>query len=251
MLLAGCATQPPLSRASFRPERLEVLELPPAVADRPLRRVLHGKHEEADAVTLTADREHINQSLEATLRESVPCIGSSSAALSDMAIGRPIDSANLATLQSSHPADAYLRLRVTDYGETPRRWRAAYVSFEVVTTLGIAAGLYVHKVTRAVAVGYLLEESVEELSEGYAGFWVLNRLSRPVRIEADLIDGRTGQVFEREAHTGLAPWRWRHLRHMDDTTRDELLNTSMRRAVKALSKGLNSGLCAELPTEPH
>jgi hypothetical protein len=164
-------------------------------------------------------------------------------------IGRPIESATLASLQSSHPADAYLRVRVTDYGETPRRWESAYITLEVVTTLAIAAGLYAHKITRPVAVVYLLEESVEEFSEGYAGFWALNRLSRPVRIEADLIDGHTGQVLGRESHTGLASWRWRHLRHMDDTTRDELLSTSMHKAVNALAESVNSGICAQLPTE--
>jgi hypothetical protein len=36
---------------------------------------------------------------------------------------------------------------------------------------------------------------------------------------------------------------------MDDTTRDELLSSSMRRAVKALSTSLNPGICAELATE--
>jgi hypothetical protein len=99
------------------------------------------------------------------------------------------------------------------------------------------------------AGAYLLEESIEEFSEGYAGFWVLNRLSRPVRIEADLIDSQTGQVLWREAHTGLAPWRWRHLRYVDDTTRDELLTTSMDKAVKALAASLDSRMRAEMPIE--
>jgi hypothetical protein len=219
-----------------------------------LRRVLHGRHEDVTAAALNVDRQHINQSLEATLRARVPCIAPSATDITSVAdanavIGRPIDSASLASLQSAHPADAYLRLRVTDYGETPRRWRAAYVTFEVVTTLAIAGGLFVHKVTRPVAVAYLLEESIEEFAEGYAGFWALNRLSRPVRVEADLLDGQTSQVLGSEAHTGLAPWRWRHLRHMDDTTRDELLATSMHKAVKALAKALNSGICAEPSTE--
>jgi hypothetical protein len=73
MLLAGCATQPSISRASFHqgPPHLEVLELPPTVADRPLRRVLHDNHEEVTAAALTADRQRISQSLEASLRESV------------------------------------------------------------------------------------------------------------------------------------------------------------------------------------
>jgi hypothetical protein len=257
MLLAGCAA-PSISGAPFHQgfPRVAVLELPPATGDRQLRRVLHGKREEANAAALATDRQRINQSLESNLRASVRCFASSAepteiAPLDDptVLIGHPIESSSLAKLQSSHPADAYLRLRVTDYGETPRRWKGGYIAFEVVTTLAIGAGLYVHKITRPVAGAYLLEETIEEFSEGYAGFWALNRLSRPVRIEADLVDGQSGQAFWRAAHTGLAPWRWRHLRHMDDTTRDELLSSSMRRAVKALSTGLNPGICAELATE--
>jgi hypothetical protein len=252
VLLAGCATHPSVSRVSVHqtPARLEVLELPPSVEDRPLRRVLHGKREEATAATLIEDRQRINHSLEATVRENLPCIASSTGAPAEITriddpsvrIGRPIDTASLSRLQSSHPADAYVRLRVTDYGETPRRWEGAYIGFEVVTTLAIGAGLYVHRITRPVAVAYLLEESIEEFSEGYAGFWALNRMSRPVRIEADILDGQTGGVVRRDVHVGLAPWRLRHLSHMDDTTRDELLATSMQKAVRALARNICTGL---------
>ena len=215
---------------------------PPAVSDRQLRRVLHTKDEKVDAEALAADRRHINQALEATLREALPCVTSTQGAPIDVIVvadpslslmGRPPRGPALGLLQSSHAADAYLRLRVTDYGETPRRWRGAYIGFEVVTTIAIAAGLYVHKVTRPVAGAYLLEEGVEEFSEGYAGFWTLNRLSRPVRIEADMIDGQSGQGLWHGAHTGLARWRWRSLRHVDPATRDALLTASMNQAVRA------------------
>lgn len=50
----------------------------------------------------------------------------------------------------------------------------------------------------------MVEEGIEEYSEGYAGWWLLNRLSRPVRIEADLIDGKTGAVLWHDSDTGLA-----------------------------------------------
>ncbi|MGH8306421.1 MAG: hypothetical protein ACRETG_12515 [Steroidobacteraceae bacterium] len=244
MFTTGCATQSVIPRAPVH--RLVVLELPPAVEDRPLRRVLHGKREQVTAAVLAADRQRINAALAATLTEPSQCGASPPAIIagddaSDAAMmGRPLDLATLAKLQASHPADAYLRLKVTDYGETPRRWKGAYVAFEVVTTLAIATALYVHKVTRAVAGAYLLEESVEELSEGYAGFWALNRLSRPVRIEADILDGQTGELLGHEVHIGFASWSWRHLWHMDSATRDALLDTSMRKALKpfaALCRG--------------
>ncbi|MGH8134106.1 MAG: hypothetical protein ACRETG_05370 [Steroidobacteraceae bacterium] len=240
-LTAGCATQPPIPRTLAH--HLVVLELPPTVGDRSLRRVLHGKHEQVTPAVLAADRQRINATLTTTLAQSLQCVASPSRSLaieiiaSDDApdatmMGHALDSATLRTLQASHPADAYLRLKVTDYGETPRRWKGAYVAFEVVATLAIAAVLYVHKVTRAVAGAYIVEESVEEFSEGYAGFWVFNRLSRPVRIEADMLDGQTGELLGREAHVGLASWRWRHLWHMDNATRDGLLDTSMHKALQ-------------------
>ena len=133
-------------------------------------------------------------------------------------------------------------MRVTDYGETPRRWEGAYITFEVTSTLAIAGGLYLHKLTRPVAAAYLLEESIEEFSEGFAGFWTLNRLSRPVRIEADIVDAQSGQVLWHGAHTGFARWHWRNLHHMDDATRDALLSESMNKAVTAFS-----GRCARPP----
>ncbi len=241
---AGCATEragPPVKH-----DHIVVLELPPTPSERSLRRVLHGKRENVIAATLAADRDHINQALDEDLRRSLPAAVHTLTRIDFVpfdqpgasAIGRPIEGAALPRLESSLPADSYLRIRVTDYGETPRRWEAAYIGFEVVSTLAIAGALYVHKLTRPVAAAYLAEESVEEISEGYAGFWTLNRLSRPVRIEADMVDGLTGRILWREAHTGLARWRWRNLRHMDDTARDALLEASLGRAVEAFAKSL-------------
>jgi hypothetical protein len=241
-LLSGCASQPLTSAPAHR--RIALLELPATVSDRSLRRVLHTKGQKVTEASLASDRMRINESLEAALEQSLSSDVSSplEIALPDApgveAIGDPLDSAALAKLQSLHPADAYVRVRVTDYGETPRSWRGAYIAFEVVTTLAITAALYVHRVTRPIAVVYLAQESVEEVSEGFAGFWALNRLSRPVRIEADMVDGQSGQIRWSESHTGLAPWRWQHLWHMDDATRDELLDTSMRKAVRALADKL-------------
>src|SRR5579863_2670522 len=243
--LAACATQnpEPESFASTH-KRIEVLELRAIVGDRSLERVLHGNHEKVSAATLAADRQRINQALEAALRDATPCFaGLTTASLHIVpvddprlsTIGHAIDERTLASLQSAHTAEAYLRIRVTDYGETPRRWEGAYITFEVVSTVAIAGGLYLHKVTRPLAGAYLLEESIEEFSEGYAGFWALNRLSRPVRLEADLVDAQSGEVLWRNAHTGLAGWRWRNLHHMDDAARDELLGASLNKAVAAFS----------------
>jgi hypothetical protein len=101
----------------------------------------------------------------------------------------------------------------------------------VVTTLAIVTVLYAHSATRPFAGTYLIEEGVEEYSEGYAGWWLLNRLSRPVRIDADLVDGSSGQVLW---HDSMAGWQWKHLWHMDEATRDALLQTSSDHALDDL-----------------
>ena len=155
-----------------------------------------------------------------------------------MAIGEPVDAAGLAALQVQHPADAYLRVQVTDYGETPRAWKSAYVTFEVVSTVAVAGLLYTHTVTRALAGAYVVEEGVEEYSEGYAGFWLVNRLSSPVRIDVDLVDGNTGAVLWHDSETGMDDWHWGHLWHMDDATRGVLLKNSTDKAVKELVEEL-------------
>lgn len=255
---AGCVTEHTIPTDS--PEHLVVLELPATPGPGSLGRVLHAKHASLVASTLSTDRERIRQALDTELRRSLPSSTCPPTHIDFVpldepkasAIGRPLDAATLAGLQASLPADSYLRVRVTDYGETPRRWEAAYIGFEVVSTLAIAAALYVHRLTRPVAAAYLAEESIEEISEGYAGFWTLNRLSRPVRIEADWIAGRSGEVLWSDAHTGLAAWRWKNLRHVDDATRDVLLDASTRKAVEALARSLEqhgSGSCPDRAPE--
>ena len=242
LTVSGCACDPNVSLAP--PAHITVLELPPTPSARSLVRVLHHKPATADQAFLTAAHERIERELDADLRSALPSraeapgIGITPLEQPRMTIGRPLESAALVELRSSQPADTYLRVRVTDYGETPRRWEAAYIGFEVLSTAAIAGALYVHKVTRPLAAAYLAEETVEEIGEGYAGFWVLNRLSRPVRIEADMVDGHSGQVLWHTAHTGLSRWRWRNVRHMDDVARDALLDTSMRKAVAKLAKGV-------------
>ncbi len=155
----------------------------------------------------------------------------------EMHIGQAVAAGALAQLQAVNPADAYVRWQVTDFGETPKRWRAAYIGFEVLSTAGIAGALLLHKTTRALAWLYLLDESAEEVTEAYAGFWALNVWSRPVRLQADWIDGRTGMVQRSVAATGLAPWTWKMLawnalRDSNRQQRDTLLQQSSRRALR-------------------
>ncbi len=251
--LSACTRQEIQHPPTCRPPTLAVLRQPNAVRDASLRRVLNHDEKKIAAATLLQQRQQIDdqasQDLMASLTQTgLPLLsttGGSSAAIGN--IGHPLSASALTTLHTQQAADVYLRWRITDYGETPVRWAGAYVAFEVVTTLAIATAFYLHKVTRPIAGVYLLEESAEELSEGYAGFWALNRLSQPVRIEADLIDGHTGAELWHASDTGLATWRLSHLWRMDDATQTELLQSSTQRAsggiVAALRQKLSDGGC--------
>lgn len=245
LLFAGCATQPPAPVVTLlhSQSHLSVLNLPSTVGDDSLRRIFHDGDKTVSVDTLADDRRHVERLVEAAFKQSLarshlPILSAATFArigdMNAMTIGQPVDAADLTALQAQYPADAYLRVQVTDYGETPVSWESAYITFEVVTTVAIAGLLYTHTVTRPLAVAYVAEEGVEEFSEGYAGFWLINRLSRPVRIEIDLVDGRTGAVLWHDSETGMDDWHWRNLWHMNNGTRDILITNSTGNAVKAL-----------------
>jgi len=103
-------------------------------------------------------------------------------------------------------ADAVLRFDISDYGLTPKSWRSSYITFEVVTTLGITAVIASvgGTVAKGAAGAYLAQEAVEETAEGYAGFWALDEVCRPVRIEAELIRLEPPAVIWQYSDTGLA-----------------------------------------------
>lgn len=248
-LLAGCASQPtaPVVTLLHPASRLSVLELPPAVDDDSLRYVFHRDEKEISAAALADDRRNLAQQIDAALQRALAGADaqalraasvSSIGAEPPMRIGQPLDAVDLAALQAQHPADAYLRVQVTDFGQTPKSWRTAYITFEVVTTAAIGTVLYIHKATRPLAFIYVGTEAAEEFGEGYTGFWLINRLSRPVRLDADLVDGESGAVLWRESETGMADWRWDHLWHMDDATRAGLIQVSTDRSADALVKEL-------------
>ena len=247
--LGGCAiNQLTPSSATCLPSSLDVIASPPDMQDVSLRRVFHDGDKTVTTETLQADRQHINERLQPVVTQVLSSIHRSPEFITDVPVSEPsltamdssISTENLLSMQNAHPAAAYLRLRITDFGETPRRWKTSYITFEVVTTLAIAGALYVHRVTRAVAGVYLLQESIEELSEGYAGFWALNRLSQPVRIEADLLDGKTGHLLLHIKHTGMATWQWRNVWHMDGAKREQLQNQSLQRAVSSVLNDVNN-----------
>jgi hypothetical protein len=136
-------------------------------------------------------------------------------------------------------AEGLLRFRVTDYGQTPKTWQKWVIGWEIVSTLGIAAIAYAAPKTRPLAGVYLVEESIEETIEAYSGFWALNKLCRPVRIEAELIDLRTGETVWADSNTGLAEVRLiRLVTTVDAATRDAQLEAATHESAEGLVKSL-------------
>jgi len=132
-------------------------------------------------------------------------------------------------------ADNLLRFRITDYGLTPKAWRSWVIGFEVVSTVGIAAIAYTTPELRPLAGVYLVTEAVEETAEAYTGFWALDKLSRPVRIEAEMFDLRTGEMVWADSNTGLARVHLiRLFTNIDAATRHAQLEDATHESVEKL-----------------
>ena len=120
---------------------------------------------------------------------------------------QPLAPEILTALRTASGADALLRFGISDYGLTPKAWRTGVITFEVVSTLGIAAVAYAKPATRAIAGAYLLQESIEETIEATTGFWALDEVYRPVRVEAEMLDLKTGRRVWADSETGFSDRR--------------------------------------------
>lgn len=148
-------------------------------------------------------------------------------------------------LRAATGADALLRFGITDYGLTPKTWRSGYITFEVTSTLALAALIASPgtAVAKAAAGTYLTEEAVEETAEGYAGFWALDVVYRPVRIEAELIRlNPVGTVWEYD-DTGLSGRKLARLTSkVSPAERDRQLDQATDDAVKDIVSTLASAM---------
>ena len=146
-------------------------------------------------------------------------------------------------LHAASDADVLLRFRITDYGVTPKSWRNAVIIFEVTSTLGIAALAYAYPATRPIAGIYLIEEGIEETIEAYAGFWALDEVSRPVRIEAELITLNTGTQAWKSSATGLSDvGLTRLVRKVSAAERAAQLNSAIQEAAEKIVSDLQKVL---------
>jgi hypothetical protein len=148
-------------------------------------------------------------------------------------------------IQKSTGADALLRFRITDYGLTPLSWKNGYITFEVTSTLALAAVMAYSgsTVAKAAAGAYLVQEAVEETASAYAGFWALDVVCRPVRMEAELIRLNPVTTVWKAGDTGLSDVSLSRLtRKIEADERDRQLDQATDYAVKDLVSDLSDAL---------
>lgn len=146
-------------------------------------------------------------------------------------------------LRASTSADAILRFGITDYGLTPKAWRKGYIAFEVASTLGIAGAIaYSGSAAAKAAAGvYLTQETVEETAEAYAGFWALDVVCRPVRIEAELVRLNPVTTVWETSDTGLSDVALSRItRKVASSERDGQLDQATKYAVTDLVSDLSA-----------
>lgn len=148
-------------------------------------------------------------------------------------------------IRKSTGADALLRFDITDYGLTPLSWRNGYITFEVTSTLALATVIAYSgsTVAKAAAGAYLVQEAAEETAEAYAGFWALDVVSRPVRIEAELIRLNPVTTAWNTSDTGLAEVKLSRLtRKVEADERDRQLDQATDDAVNDVVSDLSDAL---------
>jgi len=163
----------------------------------------------------------------------------------DRAFETPLSQDEADRIRLTTGADALLRFKITDYGLTPTAWRNGYITFEVTTTLALAAIIAYSgsTVAKGAAGAYLVQEAIEETAEGYAGFWALNKVSRPVRIEAELIWLKPVTTVWQASNTGLADVKMsRVTRKVGTLERDALLDQSTYYATRDVVSSLTKAL---------
>jgi len=97
--------------------------------------------------------------------------------------------------------------------------------------------------SKALAGAYLASEAVEETTEAYTGFWALDKLARPVRIEAELFDLHTGKRVWADSNTGLSKFHIAQIvSHIDIATREAQLKVAIHESVIKLVDQLVSSV---------
>ena len=194
--LSGCATtaNTPLARAQMKtPIRVLVVQAPMVMDVARLQAVLAPDIKPALPISderlqqgMKHAQEHASAAMASALAKEPKLFTAVPPAkemqLIDHIQGQGLESAltqeEADRLHAATGADALLRFGMTDYGLTPRSWQNGYIAFEVTSTLALAAVIAYSGSTAAKAAAgiYLVQETIEETAEAYAGFWAVDEV---------------------------------------------------------------------------
>ena len=214
----GCASPQRLSPLADGPARVLVVEMPMRRDEARLHEEFAAKLKEGSAQSRAAIASAVKEAESSALSDMKHALDRQPGIVVDE---RPAAARTAQELQLANPQlaltkdlagrvyaltgdDALLRFRITDYGVTPKAWRNGLIAFEVVSTLGIAAAIYSYPATRAAAGVYLAQETAEESAESFAEFWTVDKASRPVRMQADLVSLKSADDLWKDSATGLS-----------------------------------------------
>lgn len=141
----------------------------------------------------------------------------------------------LARLRSELGADALFRYRVVGYGSSPEEHTFWYTAATVSWITGVTAVAYSNPKTRPFIGAYLLSEVLGEALAAYLGNYGVNHFLKPVTIEGELIDLKTGKTLWSDSVTDYA---WGRLRESSE----EKLMRSTQRTIRDLSGSLDAAL---------
>jgi hypothetical protein len=230
----------------IEPERLKAVFVPDIKQESAASAVLVTEGEKhAQEYALASMKDALGKQTELDVIDPPEVASPTYDKIRDGKFSNPITQDEADWLRATTGADAILRFGVTDYGLTPKSWRNGYITFEVTSTLAVA-GVIAYAGTaaaKAAAGAYLVQEGVEETAESYAGFWGLDVVSRPVRIEAELVSLNPVETIWKYSDTGLSDVSLSRLtRKVDSKERNSQLDQSTHYAVSDVVSELTVAL---------
>ena len=151
---------------------------------------------------------------------------------------RPIPLDRLDQFREKSGVDAILRFRISDYGRTPKkvlRWIYAGTGAWIAGVITFAA---LNSNTRPYIGAYIATEVVQEAAELYLGTSFFGHEYKPVRIEAELIDTKTGRNLWEDAKTRTASRKFLAPYPKSQRTKELELAVSSDRAIVDLARSL-------------
>ena len=151
---------------------------------------------------------------------------------------RPIPLDRLDQFRQKTGVDAILRFRISDYGRTPRKVLKWIYAGTFAWIAGVITFAALNSNTRPYLGVYIGTEVLQEAAELYLGTSFFGHEYKPVRIEAELIDTKTGRNLWEDAKTRTASHKFLAPYPKPQRTKELELAVSSDRASVDLARSL-------------